>query len=54
MGGFNIAKNLCITTKYLSSGTDDGLGENKSMTRIKEHPSYDMIRLKNKNKTEIL
>ena len=40
LGGFNIAKNLFITTKYLSSGTDAGLGENKSKSRIKEHPSY--------------
>ena len=31
---------MFIPTKYISSGTDAGLGENKSMTRIKEHPSY--------------
>ena len=35
-----IAKNLFITIKYFSSGTDAGLGENESMARIKEHPSY--------------
>ena len=40
LGGFNIAKNLFITSMQFSSDTDAGLGENESMTRIKEHPSY--------------
>ena len=39
LGDFNNAKNLSITTKYFSSGIDDGLGEYEAMTRIKEHPS---------------
>ena len=29
LGGFNIAKNLFITTKYLSSSTDRRLGANR-------------------------
>ena len=40
LGDFNITKNLSILSKFFSSGIDDGLGENESMTRIKEHPSY--------------
>ena len=40
VGDFKIAKNLSITTKQFSSGKGDGLQENESMTRIKEHPSY--------------
>ena len=38
MGDFNIAKNLFIIAKYLSSSTEAGLGENESMTRIKITP----------------
>ena len=40
LGNFNIAKNPSIISKSFCSGTDAGLGENESMTRIKEHPSY--------------
>ena len=40
LGDFNIAKNPSIITKSFCSGTDAGLGEIESMTRIKEHPSY--------------
>ena len=40
LGDFNITKNPFIMTKSFCSGTDAGLGENESMTRIKEHPSY--------------
>ena len=40
LGDFNIAKNPSMITKSFCSGTDAGLGENESMTRIKEHPSY--------------
>ena len=40
LGDFNIAKNISIITKSFCSGTDAGLGEIESMTRIKEHPSY--------------
>ena len=38
LGDFNIAKNLFIVTKSLCSGTVAGLGENETMTRIKEQP----------------
>ena len=38
LGDFNITKNPSITTKSFCSGTDAGLGEIESMTRIKEHP----------------
>ena len=38
LGDFNIANNLY--TKSLCSDTVAGIGENESMTRIKEHPSY--------------
>ena len=40
LGDFNIAKNPSIITKSFCSGTDAGLGEIGSMTRIKEQPSY--------------
>ena len=40
LGDFNIAKNPSEITKPLNSGTDAGLGENESMTRIKEHLLY--------------
>ena len=40
LGDFNIAKNLFIIFKSLCFGTDAGLGENESMTRIKEQSSY--------------
>ena len=40
LGDFNIAKNPSIIIKSFCSGTDAGLGEIESMTRIKEHPSY--------------
>ena len=40
LGDFNIAKNPSIITRSFCSGTDAGLGENQSMTGIKEHPSY--------------
>ena len=39
LGDFNIAKNPSMITKSFCSGTDAGLGEIESMTRIKEHPS---------------
>ena len=39
LGDFNIAKNPYIINKSFCSGTDAGLGEIESMTRIKEHPS---------------
>ena len=40
LGDFNIAKNPSEITKPFRSGTNAGLGENESMTRIKEHISY--------------
>ena len=40
LGDFNIAKNQPIIITSFCSGTDAGLGEIESMTRIKEHPSY--------------
>ena len=40
LGDFNIAKNPSEITKFFCSGTDAGLGENESMTRIKEDLSY--------------
>ena len=40
LGHVNIAKNPSMITKNFCPGTDAGLGENESMTRIKEHPSY--------------
>ena len=45
VGDFNIAKNLSIINKSFCSGTDAGLGENESMTRIKEQPSYDQMQI---------
>ena len=44
LGDFNIAKNPSIITKSFCSGTDAGLGEIESITRIKEHPSYKLRR----------
>ena len=38
---FNIAKYISIITKSFCSGTYAGLGEIESMTRVKEHPSYE-------------
>ena len=43
LGDFNITKNATIITKSFCSGTEAGLGENESMTRIKEHPSYNSV-----------
>ena len=40
LGDFNIANNLFIITKTFCSDTVAGIGENESMTRVKEHPSY--------------
>ena len=42
VGDFNIANNSSIITKSFCFGVDVGLGENESMTRIKEHPSYNI------------
>ena len=49
---FNIAKKPSIITKSFCSGTDAGLGEIESMTRIKEHPSYNEGRQKKLQKTK--
>ena len=38
LGDFNITKKPSLITKSFCSGTDAGLGEIESMTRIKEHP----------------
>ena len=43
LGDFNIAQKPSIITKSFFSGTDAGLGEIESMTRIKEHPSYTVL-----------
>ena len=34
---------IFITSKYFFSGTDAGLEEKESITRIKEHPSYQEV-----------